>query len=115
LKPSVYKIEKSVRLIRTVVGDVGPDLREIVHGARVNDDGGHLLLLLLRRGTAGSEELAAFAFHFRDAPGPSWTAVQAVTDIAAQLFQRYNSASEVVREALRIMETHDELQSLKLR
>ena len=27
---------------------------------------------------------------------------------------RYNSASEVVREALRIMETHDELQSLKL-
>jgi antitoxin ParD1/3/4 len=27
---------------------------------------------------------------------------------------RYNSASEVVREALRIMEAHDELQSLKL-
>jgi antitoxin ParD1/3/4 len=27
---------------------------------------------------------------------------------------RYNSASEVVREALRIMESHDELQSLKL-
>jgi antitoxin ParD1/3/4 len=26
---------------------------------------------------------------------------------------RYNSASEVVREALRIMEAHDELQSLK--
>lgn len=28
--------------------------------------------------------------------------------------RRYNSASEVVREALRIMEAHDELQSLKL-
>jgi antitoxin ParD1/3/4 len=27
---------------------------------------------------------------------------------------QYNSASEVVREALRIMEAHDELQSLKL-
>jgi antitoxin ParD1/3/4 len=27
---------------------------------------------------------------------------------------RYNSASEVVREALRIMEAHDELQSLKM-
>jgi len=27
---------------------------------------------------------------------------------------RYNSASEVVREALRMMEAHDELQSLKL-
>jgi antitoxin ParD1/3/4 len=27
---------------------------------------------------------------------------------------RYNSASEVVREALRIMESHDELQSLRL-
>jgi antitoxin ParD1/3/4 len=27
---------------------------------------------------------------------------------------RYNSASEVVREALRIMEARDELQSLKL-
>jgi len=27
---------------------------------------------------------------------------------------RYNSASEVVREALRIMEAHDQLQSLKV-
>lgn len=27
---------------------------------------------------------------------------------------RYNSASEVVREALRLMEAHDELRSLKL-
>jgi antitoxin ParD1/3/4 len=27
---------------------------------------------------------------------------------------RYNSASEVVREALRLMESHDELRSLKL-
>ncbi len=27
---------------------------------------------------------------------------------------RYNSASEVVREALRLMETHDQMQSLRL-
>jgi hypothetical protein len=48
----------------------------------------------------GSEALAAFAFHFRRAPRPSGTAVQTVTDVAAQLFERVSALAESGNQAL---------------
>ena len=47
LELAIYEVDKCVCLIGTIVGglagDVGPDLREIVQGARAHDNGGHLL------------------------------------------------------------------------
>src|SRR5208337_3599917 len=64
--------------------------------------------------------LAISAILLRNGPGHSMPLNINLTPQLEKLVRqkvssgRYNSASEVVREALRIMEAHDELQSLKL-
>jgi hypothetical protein len=81
----VNRSDEDIRIALAVVGAVIPYFTKVGSGTRAFEDGG--LLRLLTGGNARGSSLAALAFDFLRIPWGWPTAVEAVANILAQLFE----------------------------